>query len=90
MTDMNLEQHIAAANAQVDQLVAMQRTAYAEIAKGTCQGVTRDDFCGSLIGMILSDPPADLLEIGSLGAIAILAIDRLARIPQPELPEMDF
>lgn len=78
----DVTQHVAAAEAQLDQLVESQR------ALRTQPGVadmSREEYLSTLIGTMLLKPPQDFDEFASLAAVAILAVERLARLPRPQI-----
>jgi hypothetical protein len=79
--------HIAAGRARLDQMIEQHREGFAELEQ---DGMTRDEIVATMISTMLVDPPRNFEEFASLGAIAILAVDRLAHQERPNMPEIDF
>jgi hypothetical protein len=83
--DPIIADRICAAKAHIDQLVAMQRDVFMKL-RVMEPGVTHDELLAAMIGMMMADPPDGMDEVTSLAAVAILAVDRLANQPSPQVP----
>ena len=78
--DKTASDHIAAAKAHLDQLIEMHRS-----ARAVCVDATDDQFITWMFHAMFCDPPPDEDETMAIATVAVLAVDRLAQQPRPEL-----
>lgn len=73
---------VAVAEAQLDQLIEKQRTikTHPEVAD-----LSRAEFVSLMVGAMVDHPPQGEHEFASLATVAVLAVDRLARLPRPQI-----
>jgi hypothetical protein len=84
MNNPDIDARICAAKAYLDQLIEKQRSVYAEL-KVLKPDVTHEELLATMIGMMVAMPPVGTDELMSLAAVAVLAVDRLATQPPPQI-----